>query len=87
MVNLGPFFTWWDRLAGTWVSPEVPAPDAYGPAEPSSRNPIRIELAGWATLLRAQSWRPRRAPANTATWHTTTANGTRTLMSKFPRST
>ena len=87
MVNLGPFFTWWDRLAGTWISPEVPAPDAYGPATPSSRNPIRIELAGWATLFRGQSRRSGRACTNSATWPTTTANGTSTLMSKFPRST
>lgn len=25
-VNLGPLFTWWDRLTGTWMSPDVPAP-------------------------------------------------------------
>jgi sterol desaturase/sphingolipid hydroxylase (fatty acid hydroxylase superfamily) len=49
-VNLGPFFTWWDRLAGTWVGPEAPAPIAYGPATAASTNPVAVELAGWRDL-------------------------------------
>jgi sterol desaturase/sphingolipid hydroxylase (fatty acid hydroxylase superfamily) len=49
-VNLGPFFTWWDRLAGTWVSPETPAPLEYGPAVPASANPFRIQAEGWRAL-------------------------------------
>lgn len=52
MVNLGPFFTVWDRLAGTWVAPDVPAPTAYGPAHPAPANPVALELAGWAQLVR-----------------------------------
>ncbi|MGH9003745.1 MAG: sterol desaturase family protein, partial [Acidimicrobiia bacterium] len=53
-VNLGPFFTWWDRLTGTWVSPETPAPVAYGPATPAPVNPVAVELAGWRRLIAAQ---------------------------------
>ena len=53
-VNLGPFFTWWDRLAGTWVAPEVPAPAAYGPAAPAPANPVAIELRGWVALVARQ---------------------------------
>jgi len=49
-VNLGPFFTIWDRLAGTWVSPDRPAPTAYGPEEVASTNPVAVELAGWRQL-------------------------------------
>jgi alkylglycerol monooxygenase len=49
-VNLGPVFTWWDRLAGTWVSPAVPAPVQYGLPEPVTANPVRVELAGWLAL-------------------------------------
>jgi sterol desaturase/sphingolipid hydroxylase (fatty acid hydroxylase superfamily) len=56
-VNLGPVFTWWDRLAGTWVSAEAPAPLEYGPVVPASANPIRIQVEGWWTLLA----RPRAA--------------------------
>jgi sterol desaturase/sphingolipid hydroxylase (fatty acid hydroxylase superfamily) len=54
-VNLGPFFTWWDRLAGTWVSPDRPAPVDYGPARGASSNPVTVELAGWLALLRRHS--------------------------------
>lgn len=49
-VNLGPFFTWWDRLAGTWVSGDVPAPEHYGP-DHGSNNPLRIEVQGWLDLF------------------------------------
>jgi sterol desaturase/sphingolipid hydroxylase (fatty acid hydroxylase superfamily) len=52
LVNVGPFFTVWDRLAGTWVAPDAPAPAAYGPARPASANPVTVELAGWAQLAR-----------------------------------
>lgn len=51
LVNVGPFLTCWDRLAGTWVSPDAPAPAAYGPAIPAPANPIAVELAGWRRLL------------------------------------
>jgi sterol desaturase/sphingolipid hydroxylase (fatty acid hydroxylase superfamily) len=51
LVNVGPFFTVWDRLAGTWVSPDAPAPLAYGPARPGSSNPVTVELAGWLQLV------------------------------------
>ena len=51
-VNLGPFFTVWDRLAGTWVGPDVPAPTDYGPARPAPANPFRVEAAGWVALVR-----------------------------------
>lgn len=57
-VNLGPVFTWWDRLAGTWVSPDTPAPAEYGPVVPASANPLRIQIEGWRT-------RPRPRPAVT----------------------
>ena len=50
-VNLGPIFTIWDRLAGTWVPPGRPAPTAYGPAVPASANPVSVELAGWRHLV------------------------------------
>ena len=57
LVNVGPFFTIWDRLAGTWVSPDAPAPSAYGPVRPASRNPVAIELGGWAQLARGRRGR------------------------------
>ncbi|MDP9418697.1 MAG: sterol desaturase family protein [Actinomycetota bacterium] len=63
LVNLGPFFTVWDRLAGTWVPAEHPAPLAYGPAVPASANPVTVELAGWVKLGR--SIRTTRQPAVT----------------------
>lgn len=50
-VNLGPFFTIWDRLAGTWRPATAPAPTAYGAAVTTSANPLTIELAGWRSLL------------------------------------
>lgn len=52
-VNLGPVFTIWDRLAGTWVPADAPAPSAYG-LPSSSGNPVTIELAGWRHLARGQ---------------------------------
>lgn len=51
-VNLGPFLTIWDRLAGTWVSPASPAPVAYG-LPGCSPNPIAVEVAGWRHLMRS----------------------------------
>jgi sterol desaturase/sphingolipid hydroxylase (fatty acid hydroxylase superfamily) len=51
-VNLGPFLTVWDRLAGTWVPPYVPAPVAYGPRVPAPTNPFAVEAAGWLALAR-----------------------------------
>ncbi len=63
LVSLGPFFTVWDRLAGTWVPAEHPAPLAYGPAVPASANPVTVELAGWVKLGR--SIRTTRQPAVT----------------------
>lgn len=62
-VNLGPVFTVWDRLAGTWVPPEAPAPTDYGPATGSSSNPLAIELAGWRELAR---WARRPRPELTS---------------------
>ncbi len=64
LVNLGPFFTLWDRFAGTWVPAEHPAPLAYGPAVPAPANPIAVELAGWAKLARSIR-RTARQPAVT----------------------
>lgn len=56
-VNLGPVFTVWDRLAGTWVPPGAPAPSAYG-LEASCGNPLTIELAGWRHLVASARRRP-----------------------------
>jgi sterol desaturase/sphingolipid hydroxylase (fatty acid hydroxylase superfamily) len=53
LVNVGPFFTVWDRLAGTWVPPGAPVPQTYGPLGPVSANPVAIELGGWLRLLGA----------------------------------
>ena len=50
-VNLGPVLTLWDRLAGTWVPADEPAPAAYGPASTASANPLTVELAGWRALV------------------------------------
>jgi sterol desaturase/sphingolipid hydroxylase (fatty acid hydroxylase superfamily) len=69
-VNLGPVFTWWDRLAGTWVGPDRPPPLAYGlPSRPSA-NPALVELAGWRELFLIRGGpggtsppAPRRRPA------------------------
>jgi sterol desaturase/sphingolipid hydroxylase (fatty acid hydroxylase superfamily) len=52
LVNLGPVFTVWDRLAGSWVPPDAPAPVSYGPPVAASRNPFVVELAGWRELVR-----------------------------------
>jgi len=51
-VNLGPVFTIWDRLAGTWVPAGSPAPREYGLAAAASANPVTVELAGWRHLAR-----------------------------------
>jgi sterol desaturase/sphingolipid hydroxylase (fatty acid hydroxylase superfamily) len=53
-VNLGPFFTWWDRLAGTWIPPTVAAPADYGLPGPVITGPVRVELAGWLALAADQ---------------------------------
>ncbi|HEX8769263.1 MAG TPA: sterol desaturase family protein [Acidimicrobiales bacterium] len=55
LANMGPFFTLWDRLAGTWVPPERPAPRLYGPATVPSANPFVVELGGWLQLLPARA--------------------------------
>jgi len=67
LVNMGPFFTWWDRLAGTWVPADHPAPATYGPPARASANPVRIELAGWLALATRHP-APRRAWTNSITW-------------------
>ena len=58
-VNLGPFLTVWDRLAGTWVPAGTPAPEEYGPRVPAPANPVAIELAGWAGLVNRLRPAPR----------------------------
>jgi sterol desaturase/sphingolipid hydroxylase (fatty acid hydroxylase superfamily) len=50
-VNLGPFFTLWDRAAGTWVSPAAPPPLAYGPADDAPRSAVAVELSGFRYLV------------------------------------
>ena len=50
-TNLGPVFTVWDRLAGTWVGADVPWPERYGLVGGASANPFRLELAGWFALF------------------------------------
>lgn len=52
--NLGPVFTVWDRLAGTWCAPEVdPAPENRQVATHETVAPgaVRTQLAGWRQLL------------------------------------
>jgi sterol desaturase/sphingolipid hydroxylase (fatty acid hydroxylase superfamily) len=61
-ANLGPVFTVWDRLAGSWVPATVPAPVLYGPAGPAVANAVTVELAGWRRLYRSRASRPRFAP-------------------------
>lgn len=58
-VNLGPVFTFWDRLASTWVPAHIAPPDAFGMAARPSANPVRLELAGWMALLTRASARSR----------------------------
>lgn len=60
-VNLGPVLTCWDRLAGTWVPSQAPAPEHYGPEVAASSNPVMVELAGWRALV--ASSRTRRGQA------------------------
>lgn len=67
LVNMGPFLTWWDRLAGTWMSPNAPAPTAYGPAVRASANPVTVELSGWVALAAGHRSAPRRARRKMAT--------------------
>jgi len=52
-VNLGPVFTVWDRLAGTWRSPMAPAPVSYGPGRGTvaDRGVLATELGGWRSLV------------------------------------
>ena len=49
-VNLGPVFTVWDRLAGTWVAPSPSGNFAYGTAGQVTSNPLRLEFDGWIAL-------------------------------------
>ena len=59
-VNLGPVFTIWDRLCGTWVPGPVGSEATYGVGGPVSANPLRVELQGWGELLRRhQPWSAR----------------------------
>lgn len=51
LVNVGPFLTCWDRMAGTWVPPSAPAPTTYGPAVPAPISPFAVEVAGWRALV------------------------------------
>jgi sterol desaturase/sphingolipid hydroxylase (fatty acid hydroxylase superfamily) len=51
-VNLGPVFTVWDRLAGTWV--DGPTPRAYGLGPADEGGAVAIELAGWRRLMGAE---------------------------------
>jgi sterol desaturase/sphingolipid hydroxylase (fatty acid hydroxylase superfamily) len=57
-TNLGPVLTIWDRLAGTWVPADRPAPAVYGSVANPSGNPLTIELAGWRALVRSRRHRP-----------------------------
>lgn len=69
-VNLGPIFTIWDRLAGTWNPTAVEADERYGaPGVEDSPNPFRVEFAGWAAYLRN---RTTIAPRRRAVRQTTT---------------
>jgi sterol desaturase/sphingolipid hydroxylase (fatty acid hydroxylase superfamily) len=56
LVNLGPVFTIWDRLAGTWL-PEIERPVEYGVELGRSSGAIGIELAGWKELLSGENRR------------------------------
>ncbi|MDQ6927740.1 MAG: sterol desaturase family protein, partial [Actinomycetota bacterium] len=66
LVNMGPFFTFWDRLAGTWVPAQQAAPALYGPATAPSRNPFAVEFGGWLHLL------PLRATTKNPAWRPST---------------
>ena len=50
-VNLGPVFTIWDRLAGTYVACPVGPNAQYGLGS-STTNPVRLQLEGWTELVR-----------------------------------
>ena len=58
-VNLGPVFTVWDRVTGTWLAPwSAPEPVVYGLGDgASTTRPVAIELAGWRALAYSQSRR------------------------------
>lgn len=52
--NLGPVFTIWDRLAGTWCEPDTDAtpPEPWiAPPQDSTPGAVEVELAGWRRLL------------------------------------
>jgi sterol desaturase/sphingolipid hydroxylase (fatty acid hydroxylase superfamily) len=83
-VNMGPFFTWWDRLAGTWVSPDHPAPSAYGSPERPSANPVAIELRGWVSFARSHSSLSRRARRKVDTCEATRIGATNTHSENRP---
>lgn len=51
-VNLGPVFTCWDRLAGTWVGVDTPTARARSAPARVSASAVAIELAGWRDLWR-----------------------------------
>ncbi len=86
LVNLGPFFTWWDRIAGTWVPPDDPAPVAYAPDGPrASGNPITVELAGWVALATGGD-AYRRVRKNTPTCPATMTGMTRASQGAWLRS-
>jgi sterol desaturase/sphingolipid hydroxylase (fatty acid hydroxylase superfamily) len=80
-VNLGPVLTCWDRLAGTWLSPDAPPPARYGLGYSPSRNAVTVELAGWRNLLGANDPRSARtAPVPClSTWRGETATQRTTL--------
>ena len=50
-VNLGPVFTVWDRLAGTYLDEPTPATAVYGATGPGA-NPWRSQTDGWLQLVR-----------------------------------
>lgn len=45
-VNLGPVFTCWDRLAGTYRAGPVPVGTRYGLEGPGATDPVAAELDG-----------------------------------------
>lgn len=51
-VNLGPVFTVWDRMAGTWRAGPVPDGATYGERGPGDRGALAAVGSGWAQILR-----------------------------------
>jgi|GEM_PF-4919444 len=51
LVNLGPVFTLWDRLAGSYDPTPVPADAMYG-VNTETTNPVLLQLEGWRELAR-----------------------------------